>query len=54
VAFASAAITLGSSAAIFVPMLLRKRLSAQPLLIGGVFYLVYLGVVVAALVRPGG
>jgi cation:H+ antiporter len=49
VAFASAAIALASSAAIFVPMFLRKRLGAVPLMVGGVFYLGYLVVVIATL-----
>jgi uncharacterized membrane-anchored protein len=52
-AFASAAIALTSSAAIFIPMVLRKRLSARALMVGGVFYLGYLIVVVATLARGG-
>ncbi len=53
VAFGSAAITLGASAAIFVPMVLRRRLGARALLLGGVFYLGYLIVVVVSLARGG-
>jgi cation:H+ antiporter len=48
-AFASAGIALASSAAIFIPMLLRQRLGAWALMRGGAFYLVYLIVVLAAL-----
>ena len=54
VAFASAAITFASVGAIVVPMILRKRLSGGPLLVGGAFYLAYLVVVIAALAHPGG
>ena len=54
IAFASAAITFASVGAIVVPMILRKRLSAGPLLVGGAFYLAYLIVVVFALAHPGG
>jgi cation:H+ antiporter len=53
VAFASAAITFASSAAIIVPMVVRKRLEARHLMVGGAFYLAFLLVVVAALARPG-
>ena len=53
VAFGSAAITLGASAAIFVPMVLRKRLSGVSLLLGGAFYLAYVIVVLVALSHPG-
>ena len=49
VAFASAAITLASSAAIFIPMMMCKRLGAKTLLVGGAFYLAYLIVVGLAL-----
>jgi cation:H+ antiporter len=49
VAFASAGITFLSCAAIFGPMIVRKRLDARWLLVGGVFYLVYLGLVLASL-----
>jgi hypothetical protein len=48
-AFASAAITFASSAAVILPMVVRRRLGARQLLIGGVFYLVYLSAVVATL-----
>jgi cation:H+ antiporter len=48
-AFASAGITFLSSAAIILPMLLRRRLDGRALLVGGVFYLFYLGVVINAL-----
>jgi cation:H+ antiporter len=54
VAFASAAITFGSSAAIFLPMLLRKRLEAKLLLVGGAFYVAYLALVLATLAHAGG
>ena len=49
VAFASAGITFLSSAAIVLPMLIRRRLDGRALLVGGIFYLVYLTVVVATL-----
>jgi len=52
-AFASAAIALVSSAAIFIPMMVRKRLGAKALMVGGVFYLGYLIVVVVSLARGG-
>jgi cation:H+ antiporter len=51
IAFLSAGIAFASSAAIFVPMVLRKRLTAKPLLVGGAFYLAYLCVVVFTLAR---
>jgi cation:H+ antiporter len=54
VAFGSAAITLAASAAIFVPMIARKRLGATALLAGGAFYLAYVAVVLVALAQPGG
>ena len=54
VAFGSAAITLGASAAIFVPMAMRKRLGANALLTGGTFYVAYVVVVLVALAHPGG
>jgi cation:H+ antiporter len=53
VAFGSAAITLAASAAIFAPMVMRKRLGARALLIGGPFYVAYVIVTIAALARPG-
>jgi cation:H+ antiporter len=49
VAFSSALITFGSSGAIILPMLIRKRLDGRALLVGGIFYLVYLGIVISAL-----
>jgi cation:H+ antiporter len=51
IAFLSAGIAFASSAAIFIPMVLRKRLSARPLLVGGAFYLAYLTVVIVTLAR---
>jgi cation:H+ antiporter len=54
VAFGSAAITLAATAAILVPIALRGRLGAKPLLVGGVFYVAYVVVAAVALVRPGG
>jgi cation:H+ antiporter len=48
-AFTSAGITFLSCAAIFLPMLVRGRLSARWLLVGGAFYVVYLVVVVSSL-----
>jgi cation:H+ antiporter len=44
-AFASAGIAFASSAAIFLPMARRGGLHGRHLLIGGVFYLAYLGLV---------
>ena len=44
-AFASAAIAFASTAAIFLPMLRRQRLTGRGLLAGGAFYAAYLGVV---------
>jgi hypothetical protein len=38
-----------SSAAIVLPMLVRRRLDGRALLVGGVFYLAYVAVVVASL-----
>ena len=51
VAFASAGIAFLSSAAIFVPMARRGRLTGRSLLIGGVFYVAYLALVVAAILN---
>jgi len=48
VAFASAGIAFLSSAAIFIPMARRGRLSGRSLLVGGVFYAAYLALVFAA------
>jgi cation:H+ antiporter len=52
VAFASAGIAFLSSAAIFIPMVRRGRLTGRGLLLGGGFYVVYLGLVVAEILRP--
>jgi cation:H+ antiporter len=49
-AFASAAIAFAASAVIFIPMARSGRLRGRSLLVGGVFYLVYLGVVIAVVV----
>jgi cation:H+ antiporter len=49
IAFASAGITFLATAAIMIPMLVRRRLDGRALLVGGIFYLVYVTVVVAAL-----
>jgi cation:H+ antiporter len=43
--FASAAIAFASVAAIFLPMARRGRLTANGLLLGGAFYVLYLGLV---------
>ena len=48
-AFASAGIAFASSALIFIPMARAGRLTGRRLLVGGVFYLVYLAAVIAAL-----
>jgi cation:H+ antiporter len=48
-AFASAGIAFLSSALIFIPMARAGRLTGRRLLVGGLFYVVYLAVVVAAL-----
>ncbi len=45
VAFASAGIAFLSSALIFIPMVRSGRLRGRGLLVGGVFYLIYLGLV---------
>src|SRR4029078_1202772 len=49
VAFASAGIAFLSSAASVIPMARRGTLRGRALLIGGVFYLVYLGLVVGVI-----
>ena len=49
--FVSAAIAFLSSAAIFIPMARRGRLRGRGLLVGGVFYVGYIGLVIANL-RP--
>jgi cation:H+ antiporter len=46
-AFASAAIAFAASAVIFIPMARSGRLRGRGLLVGGVFYLAYLGFVIA-------
>jgi Ca2+/Na+ antiporter len=46
IAFASAAITFLSVAAVFLPMWRRRRLDGRALLVGGAFYLGYIGLVV--------
>ncbi|HEX5823735.1 MAG TPA: hypothetical protein VFY18_04670 [Candidatus Limnocylindrales bacterium] len=48
-AFASAGIAFLSSALIFIPMARAGRLTGRRLLVGGVFYVVYLVAVIAAL-----
>ncbi len=53
-AFASAAITFASVAAIAVPMVMRKSIGSSQLLVGGAFYLSYVGVVIVALAHSGG
>ena len=49
IAFVSAGIAFISSAVIFIPMARSGRLTGRRLLIGGVFYLAYLALVIAAL-----
>ncbi|HET7702901.1 MAG TPA: hypothetical protein VFK35_05835 [Candidatus Limnocylindrales bacterium] len=49
VAFGSAAIAFIASAVIFIPMARSGRLLGRNLLIGGAFYLLYLGIVAASL-----
>ena len=49
IAFLSAGIAFLATAAIFIPMVRSHRLTGRRLLVGGAFYLVYLGIVVAAL-----
>jgi cation:H+ antiporter len=48
-AFASAGIAFLSSAAIFIPMARSDRLRGRSLLVGGVFYVAYLGFIVAVI-----
>jgi cation:H+ antiporter len=50
IAFASAAIAFLSTAAIFVPMARRSVLTGRSLLVGGAFYVFYLGLVGATVV----
>jgi cation:H+ antiporter len=47
IAFASAGIALLASGAIFLPLARRGTLAGRNLLVGGVFYLFYLGLVIA-------
>ena len=47
-AFASAGIAFASSAAIFIPMARRGSLTGQNLLVGGLFYVVYVGIVLGS------
>jgi cation:H+ antiporter len=49
IAFASAGIAFLAVGAVFLPMWRRARLDGRALLVGGVFYLAYLGLVVAHL-----
>jgi cation:H+ antiporter len=49
-AFASAAIAFLSTAAIFIPLARRGSLRGRNLLVGGVFYLIYLGLIVVVVV----
>ena len=49
-AFASAAIAFLSTAAIFIPLARRGALRGRNLLVGGAFYVIYLGLVVAVIV----
>ncbi|MGI8704154.1 MAG: sodium:calcium antiporter [Candidatus Limnocylindrales bacterium] len=49
ISFASAGIAFLSTAAIFLPMIRRGRLNGRGLLIGGLFYAIYLGLVVLSL-----
>ena len=51
--FASAGIAFAACAAIFLPMIVRGRLNGRGLLVGGVFYLGYIGLVLARLSSPG-
>jgi cation:H+ antiporter len=50
IAFASAGIAFASTAAIFIPMARRGRLSGQDLLVGGLFYAIYVGIVLGSIV----
>ena len=49
-AFASAAIAFLSTAAIFIPLARRGSLRGRNLLVGGAFYLIYLGLIVVVIV----
>jgi cation:H+ antiporter len=48
-AFASAAIAFAASAIIFIPMARSGQLRGRNLLVGGVFYVIYLGFVIAVI-----
>ena len=50
IAFGSAAIAFVASAVIFIPLARSGRLLGRRLLVGGIFYVVYLGIVAASLV----
>lgn len=52
-AFASAGIAFLASAAIFIPAFRRGTLRGRDLLIGGVFYLAYLGLVISVIAGGG-
>ena len=53
VSFASAGIAFTACAAIFLPLVARGRLNGRGLLVGGLFYGAYLGLVVARLSTTG-
>jgi cation:H+ antiporter len=50
IAFGSAAIAFAASALIFIPMARSGRLLGRRLLVGGIFYVVYLGIVASSLI----
>jgi len=50
--FASALIAFASTAAIFLPMVRRNRLTGRGLMLGGAFYLLYLGIVLIVILGP--
>jgi cation:H+ antiporter len=47
--FLSAGIALASLAAIFLPLRIGRRLTGRGLAVGGIFYVAYLGLVIAGL-----
>ena len=51
--FASAGIAFAACAAIFLPMLVRGRLNGRGLLVGGLFYVAYIGLVLVRLSSAG-
>ena len=53
-AFLSAGIAFAATAAIFIPMARTGRLRGRGLLIGGVFYLAYLGIVISVVLGSAG